>query len=47
MSLFAVRFGKAHGNVPVCRALTHGKVIFHICTYYTKIIKQDSKIIKS
>jgi hypothetical protein len=47
MSLFAVRFGKAYGNVPICRALTHGKVIFHIYTYYIKIIKQDSKILKN
>jgi hypothetical protein len=41
MSLFAMRFGKAHGNDPVCRASTHDKVIFHIYTYYIKIIKQD------
>jgi hypothetical protein len=41
MSLFAVRFGKMPDNVPVCRAATHGKVNFHIYTYFIKIIKQD------
>jgi hypothetical protein len=41
VGLFAVRFGKTPDNVPVCRAATHGKVNFHIYTYYIKIIKQD------